>query len=323
MPEIALTGASGHLGYVLHRMLLQQGVSHRMLLRAPVPYISHADIVLGGLENTECLHQLTRGCRAVIHCAALIWPADIPNEEVVRINYKATRQLAEVAMEVGADHFTYISSIRSMDQPGQDTVFNESAPLTSQQRRSYDYSKAMAERMLRSLEGIGVTIVNPTAIIGPGDHKHHGMNLLFRKLLKNSMPMLISGGFNVVDARDVAAAVIRATRNRVQGKFILAGKYMEVRDLALTFGDAAGIGVPARSLPGWMMELTAQLLKPVERLTGRRMLLNSYSVDAVLHIHRQIDTNAAEAALGFSARDIEATMDDMVRWMNGNEIAWR
>jgi dihydroflavonol-4-reductase len=253
MPDIALTGTSGHLGMVVQKMLVSDGISHRVLLRRPVDYIHSGDIVYGDLEDGSVRRALLEQSQTVIHCAAKVWPRTGRNASVIHTNYELTRALFEDAVQAGVQHFIYISSIHSMVAPPPDSVFDESAGLSEDPNRPYDFSKAESERFLRRRTEMRVTIINPTAIIGPGDHYFRGMNQLFTRLYRGRLPAVTAGGFNIVDVRDAARAILTTAVKQQEGKYILTGSYYEILELARKYADLTGRKVPSLIIrPGWM-----------------------------------------------------------------------
>lgn len=296
-------------------MLRDSGISHRVFLRNPAPYIDHDDTVIGSLDDDGCLRDLLAGCTTVIHCAARVWPRKGRNAGVLHVNTGLTRRLYMAAAAQGTSHFVHVSSIHSMAVPPASQPMDESAALISDPRMAYDYSKAESERFLQSAQGPPVAILNPTAIIGPGDHYLHGMNQLFRRVVRNRLHVLVAGGFDVVDVRDVAAAVIRTAVQGSTGKYMLSGKYHTVADLVRAYGRVNEVRVPGLVLPAWLMRLGAAFSVPAERLSKRAFAFNTYSVDTLLHGHRNIRSDKARRELGYTNRSLEETLHDLHEWL--------
>ena len=72
--KIAVTGATGHIGNVLCRILVEQGFEVRALYRSDSTAISDLNLTLiqGDVLNYKSLLELVDGCDVVINCAAII-----------------------------------------------------------------------------------------------------------------------------------------------------------------------------------------------------------------------------------------------------------
>jgi len=318
--RIALTGASGHLGYVVHKLLERDGVKQRVFLRKPVDYIDTPDIVIGSLEDESTIAELVRDCQTVIHCAGKVWPRTGRNEHVLDVNYGITRRIFKIAAQEEVRHFIYISSIHSMINPTNEKVLDENVALVEDDRLAYDFSKAESERFLREQNSMKVTILSPTAIIGPGDHYLHGMNQLFRRIIRKQLPVLTSGGFNVVDVRDVAGAALSAARSEKEGKFMVGGSFITMADLAHKYGEVTGLKVTKRVVPPWMMRLAAWLSIPIDRMFRKPLAFNEYSVKTLLEGHHNISSARAKDELGHSHRPLEQTLKSVHSWLTEQKM---
>ena len=318
--KVAVTGVSGHVGYVTHLLLKQHNIQRRYLLREPVEYIQNEDCVIGNLATEDALEQLVKDCTTVIHIAGIVWPSFKKNKNVFDVNYQGTKKLFEIARKNGAKHFIYISSIHAF-QESKSEVLDESTPLCENSNIPYNFSKAESERFLNQQKDVKITILNPTAIIGAGDFYINGMNQIFKKIEQNKLPMVVEGGYNVVDVKDVANAIINAVRQQKEGKYLIAGNYITMYELAQLYGKINQLKVTKRVLGKTAMRTLAKLASPFEAFTKKPISLNTYAVDTLLHGHQNISNKKAEKALGFSVRPIEQTLRDIHCWLNKKEIS--
>ncbi len=319
MQKIAITGASGHLGYITHKMLLSANLPHRALLRQPNSNLQNVEVVLGDLSNEEALTQLVKDCSTVIHIAGLVWPSNLPNKTVHEVNFEGTQRLFKAAKQGGVQHFIYISSIHSMQETSA-SVLDETTPLTNNSSLPYNFSKAETERFLSQQTGIKITILNPTAIIGSGDFYFHGMNQLFQKIEQKKLPMVVSGGYNVVDVKDVAKAIVYAVQHSIEGKYLLGGAYITMKELVRLYGEVNQIKVTKRALSPSAMKFLATLSVPFERMIKAPLALNTYSVETLLHGHQNISSQKAKEKLQFTNRPLSLTLQDIHGWIAHKNI---
>jgi dihydroflavonol-4-reductase len=314
MQKIALTGASGHVGYVTHRFLLAKNLLHRVLLRQPNSNIQNVETIAGDLSNKDTLAEFVKDCSTVIHIAGIVWPSKLRNKDVVEVNVDGTKRLFDTAKQAGIKHFIYISSIHAMQETNA-PVLDETGNLWDDERIVYNYSKAAAERYLVQQTDMKITILNPTAIIGAGDFYLHGMNQIFQKIEHKKLPMVVSGGYNVVDVKDVAKAICYAAHHEIEGKFMIAGEYVSMKELVRLYGEVNQIKVTQTALSPTAMKILAKLASPIEKIMNKPLALNTYSVETLLHGHHNISNKKAKEHLGFSNRPLAQTLQDIHAWL--------
>ena len=60
-------------------------------------------------------------------------------------------------------------------------------------------------------QGLDATIVNPTGIIGPVDFGPSRINSIIDQAARGHLPVVVAGGFDWVDVRDVVAGLVSAS----------------------------------------------------------------------------------------------------------------
>lgn len=314
MHKIGLTGVTGHVGNGVYQKLRDAGIAYKLLMRKPLDEFADDEVVIGDLTQAEKLSEFAKGCTAIIHCAGMVWPRIGRNPEVLKVNVDGTKRLFEKCKKNGVQHFVYVSSIHSMDNPSQAEVFDETARLTIDESKPYDFSKAEVERFLLKQEGIKITIINPTAIIGPGDQNLRAMNQLFYLLYKGQLPWVTAGGFHVVDVRTVAEALLNAILLDKTGKYIVGGNPYSIKALAALYGKVNQINGKRLAIYSEFMRMIAFGLKPIEYLVKKPLPLNSYAVETLLNAHPNISSERAFADLDLSPIPMEKTLVDLHEW---------
>ena len=113
--RILLTGASGLAGTAILETLLQASLRVRILVhRTPVD-LCDIEIVSGDLLEEEVVRSAVKGCRAIVHAAALM---AAPPAELERVNVEGTRILCAAAADAGVERLVFLSSA-SIYRPGE------------------------------------------------------------------------------------------------------------------------------------------------------------------------------------------------------------
>lgn len=152
--KVLLTGHKGYIGVVLTRMLLEAGhevhgldsdLYRRCTFGAPLPVIPE---VCKDIRDVELCDVV--GYDAILHLAGLSNdPLGYLNPELTaEINYKASVNIAKLAIEAGVPRFVFSSSCSNYGAAGQELLAEDAElkPVTP-----YGVSKVMVERELHSL----------------------------------------------------------------------------------------------------------------------------------------------------------------------------
>ena len=181
---------------------------------------------------------------------------------------------------------------------------------------AYDMSKAEAEKsVLRAAkEGLNTTVLSPTAVIGPHDFKPSflGSILLFYSHWKR-LP-IVKGGFDWVDARDVAKAAVRAGEYEKNGeRFILSGTWLSLRDIFELVGNTLDKKFKFITVPMWLASTGTPLVSLFFRMKGKQSVFTRGTLNTLKH-HRLISHEKASRELKFNPRPIQETIRDTMDW---------
>ena len=114
--------------------------------------------------------------------------------------------------------------------------------------------------------------------------------------------------------RDVAAGLLSAAeRGRNGESYLLSGRYAPLAELAQMAAEITGVRAPRWSTPSWLARATAPFSTALGRVRGREPLFTSQSLDTLARGTR-VNCAKARRDLGYSARDLRATLQDTYTW---------
>lgn len=178
--KVLVTGAGGFIGGYLLPKLLAAGHQVRGLAlddadAARIRRAGDVEVVSGDVRDVEALRAAAKGVEAVFHLAARVtdwgtWP------QFEAVTVRGTRNMLQAAAEAGARRFLLFSStavyprLKSGAPP-----LDETSPYAGPDNPwgFYGRSKIICEQeaLRYQREGrLGVSIVRPVSIYGPGDH---------------------------------------------------------------------------------------------------------------------------------------------------------
>jgi dihydroflavonol-4-reductase len=320
--KIAVTGASGHVGNNLCRMLIDQGHQVKALIHKGTKGLPGLQMepVMGDVTSESDLTILCSGCEVVFHLAAYI---SIRKTDPVckKINVESCINLIKAAKSTGIKKIIHFSSIHAFRQEPLAAELNESRELSLNSPISYDHSKASGQMIMieASSKDLEIIVINPTAIIGPNDFKPSLLGNALIRFYYGQNPVLIPGGYNWVDVRDVCKAAINAIEYGVAGEcYLLAGSWQSLRTLAWEIEKLGGLKTPWLELPMWLVQLGAPFFNLQSVLSKAAPLYTAVSLQTLNKSHRNISCEKAKQVLGFSPRPFVETLADTIVWFRDN-----
>jgi dihydroflavonol-4-reductase len=316
--QVAVTGAAGHLGGVVVRMLLEAGAQVRVLVREDRRALEGLAVEIheGDLRAPDVVPRLVHGCRRVFHLAALISLDPGDEEQLMSTNVEGVRAVMAACRDARVERVVHVSSIHAFSSRPVDAPVDETRGPAEPNAPAYDRSKAAGEAVVREAveAGADVVTVNPTGIIGPYDFRPSRMGEVLLDLYHRRMPGLVAGGFDWVDVRDVAASTIAAAERGARGgRYLLPGAWRSVVDVATLVEKLTGKKRPWMTSPMWLARGVAPMAVAWAKLRKRRPLFTPTSLVA-LRGHKQVDGRRAQADLGHAARPLEQTLAETFAW---------
>jgi len=318
--NIAVTGATGHVGANLVRTLVASGHSVRALVhggnRRGLDGVA-CEFVDGDILERATLDRAFAGCERVFHLAARISIAPGDEDVVHAVNVDGTRNVVAACQAARVSRLIHFSSIHALSPTPHDQAIDETRALTSSPHMPpYDRSKAQAEREVQAAiaRGLDAVIVNPTAILGPHDYGPSAMGRVLLDLYHRRLPALVDGGFDWVDVRDViAGALAAADRAPTGARYLLSGARRTVAELASIVKDVTGVRPPRITSPMWLARIGAPFATAYARVAGKEPLYTKHSLHA-LRNHQLVSHDKAARELGYTSRPLIETITAAYDW---------
>lgn len=290
---VLVTGGTGFLAGWTIAELLNRGHNvrttvrslsrERELRRALEPVINGAEsrlaVIEADLEGERGWDEALNSADYVLHIASP-FPATQPKdpEDLIRPATQGTLRVLRLALASDVRRVVVTSSSSAVrgaaNRPtGRPLTEEDWADPTDPTLTPYVRSKTLAEQTAwqyakQQDATERLTVINPTAILGPvlGEHRSYSLQIIQRML--DGMPGLPRLGFALVDVRDVAALHVSAmTEPAAAGQRILgAGPFLWFAEVAAILREFSpdATKVPKRTVPNTIMRLIA-LLDPGAR----------------------------------------------------------
>lgn len=325
-----VTGATGHLGNVLVRQLLQRQEKVRAIIMEQDKAQSLAELpvdrFIADIRDLESLTQAFRGADTVFHLAGIVTVMPGQQPLLRQVNIEGTRNVIKACLANGVRRLVYTSSVHAIVEPPHGVAMDETYPFDPH-RVDGDYGRSKAAASLAVLAGVQMgldaVIACPSGIIGPFDYQPSIVGRLLINAAQHKMRFYVSGGYDFVDVRDVAQGIIAASERGQKGKtYILAGQFITVRTVIDIVAEIMGhqpldIHVPlplALAASRWAERLH---LLPLLGDNGAQFTQQSLSV---LQSNGLISHAKATRELGYQPRPIAETITDTLHWFRTRQM---
>lgn len=301
-----MTGATGFLGGVLARMLVDGGHDVAALVRRPEAATDLQDLgvtlVPGDLDDGPALDRLLDGADGFFHVAGWFKFGRREKDMLHRVNVDGTRNALEAALKAGV-RTVYTSTI-ALNSDTRGEVVDETYRFTGKHVTEYDRTKGLAHEVALEYaeRGLPIVLVQPSVIYGPGDTSTVGE--ICRRIAAGRRTLGPKGGGACwVHVDDVATGHLLAMGKGVAGEsYILAGDVATFEDAMTKVAEVSG-GRRPMFLPRRMVRATARMNAPLEVLVK---LPQDFTKEAMLAstITYYGSGDKAKRELGWDPRDL-------------------
>ena len=325
--NVLVTGANGHVGYTLTRILVEKGYNVRASVRNKnnPKLVSHLDslnieIVEMDLMEPETIESAMQNIDGLFQVAAVYqsW-AKNPDEEIINPSIIGGINALKAANKAGIKKVVFTSSTAAIGRSGPNGKALNESDWNSESKHPYSYAKTEAER--RAWEyakevDMNLVVINPTAVIGPYFHRHTPSTILFDKLLKGELSVLPPQTFGYVDVIDVALGHLKAYENdNAEGRHILCTKCLdgfELMDLIQELEPE--LKLPSKIAPMWQMQVFARW-QAMKALFGYTPLISPETVKEYMGKITNYDSSKAKNVLGWNPMELKDSLRDTLSWI--------
>lgn len=323
--EVFLTGATGFIGNHILRALLVSGYRVRALVRPSsrqLDALPGCTSITGDLRRPGELVAAMRGCRQLVHVAALYSFSPHQRKDIWTTNVTGCAGLLEAARIAGIELAVVTSSSATVGPaPPAALASEENWARPDGAISAYHDSKIQQERVALAAR-VPVVLVLPTAPVGSGDWKPTPTGKMIVDFMRGRIVASLPGGLNIVPVEDVARAhVLALQRGRSGERYLIGGENLTLVQLWRRLASITGRNAPTRRLPyplalaaGLADEARCRVLKervPVAPLEGVRMGRERMFVS----------WEKARTELGYQPGPVLPALEQSVRWYRDHGYA--
>ena len=320
--KILITGGTGFLGAHIVRQFLDAGEKNLKAMASRVPeWMKDAGVkaVEGSVTSRDDVAKACKNVSAIFHLAGKVSRDNDDAMSMNNVHLNGTRLLCEAATEAGVQTMILASSSGTIAVSEDEQVFDETfpQPVDVFTRWAYYASKYYQERAaLENFDGDGrkLVIMNPSLLLGPDDERLSSTKPVL-DFLARKIPYSPGGGLNFVDARDAAAAFIRALeKGRHQEKYLLGAANMTFEQFFSRLARLSGVSAPMLKVPKKLAMAGSSLISSIYKNWGKASPVAPNEVEQAEYFW-YFDSSKAAEELGFAPRDPQETLQDTITYL--------
>lgn len=318
-----VTGANGHLGNNLVRILISKGDSVKAGIRnrerKNVLTNLDCEIVYADLLDQSLLVKAFSGVDTLYQVGAVFkhWASN-PKKDIYEANMIATRNVMEAAAESGVKKILFVSSLGTLDRSKipitEDTWYQGTSNI-------YFKSKTDSEKLawqLADKHKLKMISVLPSAMIGENCVSLTPTMMLLHTILKGKLSANPGFYFNFVDIKDIAEGCwLAATTGRVGERYLLANENFtgidELVRIAQKLYPDRKIKTPPKP-PKPVVYLIASLMEFVSKLNRKEPELQRNFL-GVFSVKEVCDITKARNELGFNPKPPQDVIESTFRYL--------
>jgi len=320
--KVLITGASGFVGFHLIQKALELGFQVFAAVRnsSNVEHLKELGITIVDFnfsDKSDIRANFERDhYDFVVHAAGQTKAKNI--EEYNLANAEFTLNLAEVALEFPIKKFLFLSSLAALGSIKYEdkrliTEDFEASPITN-----YGRSKLNAERLLKTLKGLPLLIIRPTAVYGP---REKDLLIMFKTLNNGFEPYIgkQKQWLSFIYVKDLVDLVFKALVSTEVGKTynISDGNIYDRQALSNAVKKALHKKTFKLEIPLSIVKIIAGLLESISK--DKTPTLNKEKLNELTAGNWNCSIEKARQDFGFTPQyNLETGIEETIKWYKKN-----
>lgn len=328
MTRVLVTGANGHVGNTLTRLLVEKGYAVRATVRDPKDPEKtkplqglDVEIVAADVMDAPSMQKAAAGCEGIFQVAAVYKThAKDPQREIVEPSVVGGLNVLRAAKAAGARRVVFTSSIAAVGSHAPEGRELTEADWNDGAASPYFHAKTEAERRawaFAKLEKLDLIAINPGAIIGPGFHRHTPSTLAFEMLLRGKLPFTLPLGLTFVDVRDVAEAHrLVFEKAEAKGRYLAADRFLRMNEVMQCVSKIfPEVKVPRRTVPKALLGALPPLDWLSNALLGTPRQVTRAMVAELGGKDQRASSAKLRSELGWTPMSFEHSLRETLEWI--------
>lgn len=328
MKNVLVTGANGHVGNMLVRLLVEKGYRVRASVRdsknkeniKPLEGLN-VEIVSANIMKPETLVSAVEGMDGVFQVAAVYTTiSDNPQKDIIDPSIIGGINVLQACKDAGVKKVVFTSSVAAIGSDSQ-----ASSPLTEENWNDkaaspYMFAKTEAERRawdFAKKNNLNLVTICPSGVLGPGFYRHTPTTQPFELALRGQLPAVPRFGLGYVDVRDVAMAHLLAYENdKANGRYLATDQAFWLMDVLKLASEVDNrVKLPFFEIPVAVAPIIPFFDWLTNKLTGAPRQISEEMIEDFNGKIQYASSNRIKKELGWKPMDIKQSIKDTIDWI--------
>ncbi len=316
--KVFITGATGFLGSYIVRKLIDEGFENVYCLKRNNArtellrkYQQKINWLEGDILDTPMLMDILPEMEVVIHAAAMVSFYTAGKKKMMQTAKDGTANLVNISLENNIKKFIHISSVSALGRRREEETISEKNIFShSHYDTTYGLTKFLAEQEVwrGHAEGLNVTILNPSIILGAGRWNENSTQI-FKKVY-DGLKFYPGGSTGWVDVRDMASVVHHCVINDYNGeRYIISSENITYQKMFELIAKNIGVA-PPRKLLGNRLASILWRFEALKSYFSNHIPIVTKETIRSMAAKSSYDNTKSISELGINYHSIEKTVTD-------------
>ncbi len=322
MKRAIVTGASGHIGYNVARLLLEKKYEVHLLVRNVNVNIVDlqkrgATIHTCDLFKPETYLNVIENADVVFHLAAENTTSMANAARIMASTEELTMQVLNASVAANARTIIYTSSVVVLGRSDDRQKLIDENNINTKPESPYVSGKIKAEQFVEKLiseKNVDIRRVYPAWVVGKGDPKLTPPHKVIKSFLEKGQKIYFDGGISIADVTDVANGHINAYElGRPNEKYILGGENISFKEFYALLCKYSNQKMPLFKVPKWMLMCGAFIGTQIFKMFKKEFPISTDYVNTVIGNYSWYDSSKAQKEINYQITPIDETIKNAVK----------
>lgn len=322
MPKAIVTGAAGHIGFHVAKLLIDKNYEVHLLVRSINTNIielqtAGAKVYPCNLFETTSYATILQDADVLFHLAAENTTSMTNANRVLENTDKLTQVVLNACHESQVKTVIYTSSVVVIGRSGDATTLLTENNTNAFPESPYVKGKMLAEQFVENFirqHQYDIRRVYPSWVVGTNDAKLTPPHKVIKDFLEKGTPVYFDGGISIASVEEIAKGHVAAYEKGAFGeKYILSGENLTFKQFYKLLCANSKQDMPVIKMPKSLIVIAAWILSKLFKLLGKEFPISPEYAKAVVGSYSWYDCSKAQNELGYTVQPVEEVLKVAVK----------
>jgi dihydroflavonol-4-reductase len=321
MIKAIVTGAAGHIGFNVTKILLQKNYDVHLLVRSINTNIVElqalgAKVYPCNLFEVESYAAILKDADVLFHLAAENTTSMSNASRVLENTDKLTQVVLNACLENGINTVIYTSSVVVIGRSTNAQKLLAEKDINPFPESPYVLGKMNAEKYVENFiqqHQYDIRRVYPSWAVGTGDTKLTPPHKVIKDFLEKGAPVYFDGGISIAAVEEIALGHVLAYEKGKFGEtYILSGENITFKKFYELLVANSSQKMPMAKMPKFAIVMASWILTKLFKLMGKEFPISPEYAKAVVGTYSWYDCSKAKQELGYQTQAVETILKNAV-----------